>query len=79
MYHVLTTTQAQHSPGVGATGNPQYYLAGVLDRLACWVRACRDGTVGCLQGFFDGIQDMLEAALSIFRVSGKDQVPRSEL
>ncbi|EIW63321.1 endoplasmic oxidoreductin [Trametes versicolor FP-101664 SS1] len=71
--------KAQHSPGVdGSSPSPQF-LAGLLDRLACWVRACRDGTVGCLQGFFDGIQDMLEAALSIFRVSGKDQVPRSEL
>ncbi|KAH9892568.1 endoplasmic oxidoreductin [Cubamyces lactineus] len=71
--------KARHSPGASAHDAPQQFLSDVLERIACWVRACRDGTLGCIRGFVDGIQDMLEAALSVFRLSGKDRAPRSEL
>ncbi|KAI0663524.1 endoplasmic oxidoreductin [Cubamyces menziesii] len=71
--------KARHSPGANTHDGPQQFLADVLERIACWVRACRDGTLGCIRGFVDGIQDMLQAALSVFQLSGKDQAPRSEL
>ncbi|KAI0358422.1 endoplasmic oxidoreductin [Trametes cingulata] len=71
--------RARHSPGAGITGGPHHFLVDVLDRLACWVRACRDGTLGCIRGLFDGVVEVLQGALGVFRLSGKDQAPRSEL
>ncbi|KAI0630347.1 endoplasmic oxidoreductin [Trametes polyzona] len=71
--------KARHSPGANTLSNPKPLLADVRDRVANFVRVCRDETLGCLRGLFDGVVDMLEAALSIFKTSGKDQAPRKEL
>lgn len=72
--------KAHHSPDANAPSRPQNFLADLLDRVACWVRACRDGTVGCFRGFIDGVTAVLEAATSVFKLSGKDQGPgRSDL
>ncbi|OSD06861.1 endoplasmic oxidoreductin [Trametes coccinea BRFM310] len=71
----------RHSPGAHATGahGPQRFLLDTLERVACWVRACRDGTLGCLRGLVDGVVEVARAAAGVFRLSGKDQGPRSEL
>ena len=34
--------KAHHSPDANAPSRPQNFLAELLDRVACWVRACRD-------------------------------------
>ncbi|RDX55119.1 endoplasmic oxidoreductin [Lentinus brumalis] len=71
--------KARRSPAAGASGTSGQYLADVLDKLACWVRACRDGTLGCFRGLVDGVSEVLSAAASLFSLSGKDQIPRSDL
>ncbi|RPD74320.1 endoplasmic oxidoreductin [Lentinus tigrinus ALCF2SS1-7] len=71
--------QARRSPAVGSSGASGEFLADVLDKIACWFRACRDGTVGCLRGLVDGVSEILGVAMGMFRLSGKDQVPRSDL
>ncbi|OBZ68243.1 Endoplasmic reticulum oxidoreductin-1 [Grifola frondosa] len=68
----------RHSPVAGSDAAPQHFLEDLLGRVACWVRACRDGTLGCLQGFVDGVTALLRAAIGVFRLSGKEQGPRSE-
>ena len=76
----IGAAKPRHSPAAGASGSPQEFLADMLDRIACWVRACRDGTVGCFRGFIDGVTAVWEAATSVFKLSGKDQGPgRSDL
>ncbi|KAL6310374.1 endoplasmic oxidoreductin [Sparassis latifolia] len=69
------------SPAAGADAlqDAQYFLEELLGRVACWVRACKKGTVGCVQGLLDGARSVLETLESMFQVSGKDQVPRSDL
>ncbi|KAI8993030.1 endoplasmic oxidoreductin [Trametes punicea] len=72
----------RHSPGASPSAppsGPQRFLADTLARLACWVRACRDGTLGCLRGLVDGALEVLRAAAGVFSLSGKEQAPRSEL
>ncbi|KAI0743525.1 endoplasmic oxidoreductin [Daedaleopsis nitida] len=69
----------RRSPAAGEAGTPQRVLADVLDRVACWVRACRDGTLGCLRGLVDGLAELVSTATDVFKLSGKDQVPRSDL
>ena len=71
--------QARRSPAAGASGASGEFLVDVLDKLACWFRACRDGTLGCLRGLVDGATEVVRAATSVFRLSGKDQIPRSDL
>lgn len=72
--------KAHHSPDANAPSPPQNFLADLLDKVACWVRACRDGTVGCFRGLIDGLTAVLDAAASVFKLSGKDQGPgRSDL
>ncbi len=73
-----TVFQPRRSPTAGESG-PQHFIADVLDRIACWVRACRDGTLGCLRGLVDGVNEVLSAATGVFKLSGKDQGPRSDL
>ncbi|CCM01496.1 uncharacterized protein FIBRA_03550 [Fibroporia radiculosa] len=63
------------SPGVGADVISGNLLGDVL----AWVRACRDGTVGCMRGLIDGLRTVLSAVLEVFEVSGKEQGPRSDL
>ncbi|KAI0823713.1 endoplasmic oxidoreductin [Trametes gibbosa] len=75
---LASESASAHRARANATRDPQHFLADALDRIACWVRACRDGSLGCLRGLFDGIMDMLEAASSLFKVSGKHGVPRNE-
>ncbi|KAF9820371.1 hypothetical protein IEO21_01380 [Rhodonia placenta] len=68
--------KSRHSPTVGTDFVPGNLLHGVLE----WVRACRDETMGCFRGLLDGLQTVFSTVGSIFRMSGKDQVPsRSEL
>ncbi|KAI1794119.1 endoplasmic oxidoreductin [Ganoderma leucocontextum] len=72
--------KAHHSPDANAPSPPQHFLVDLLDRVACWVRACRDGTVGCFRGLIDGVTAILNVAASVFKLSGKDQGPgRSDL
>ncbi|KAI0930261.1 hypothetical protein AcV5_007022 [Taiwanofungus camphoratus] len=67
------------SPAAGTDSMPENFLQDLLDRVACWVRACRDGTIGCVHGLLDGLRSVLDAVTSAFKLSGKDQAPRSEL
>ncbi|TBU33829.1 endoplasmic oxidoreductin [Dichomitus squalens] len=72
--------KAHRSPVANGPFSPQNFLIDLLDRIGCWVRACRDGTVGCLRGLIDGVTEILNVATSVFRISGKDQGPgRSDL
>ncbi|EMD37875.1 hypothetical protein CERSUDRAFT_83620 [Gelatoporia subvermispora B] len=67
------------SPVAGSQDVHDNFLENVIARIACWMRACKDGTVGCFQGLLDGLQAVLDGLKSIFQLSGKDQVPRSDL
>lgn len=71
--------QPRKSPAAGTDSMPENFLQDLLDRVACWVRACRDGTIGCVHGLLDGLRSVLDAVTSAFKLSGKDQAPRSEL
>ncbi|EJF65331.1 endoplasmic oxidoreductin [Dichomitus squalens LYAD-421 SS1] len=72
--------KAHRSPVANGPFSPRNFLIDLLDRIGCWVRACRDGTVGCLRGLIDGVTEILNVATSVFRISGKDQGPgRSDL
>ena len=72
--------KAHRSPAANAPYSSQNFLVDLLDRIACWVRACRDGTVGCLRGLIDGVTEVLNVAASVFQLSGKEQGPgRSDL
>lgn len=73
---MIVYLQSRHSPTAGTDFVPGNLLHGVLE----WVRACRDETMGCFLGLLDGLQTVFSTVGSIFRMSGKDQVPsRSEL
>ncbi|CDO77316.1 hypothetical protein BN946_scf184775.g6 [Trametes cinnabarina] len=69
----------RHSIAASSPVGSQRFLLDALERIACWVRACRDGTLGCLRGLVDSVQELARAAARVFRLSGKDQGPRSEL
>ncbi|KAH9931060.1 endoplasmic oxidoreductin [Epithele typhae] len=72
--------KATHPPPAGQAGAPQDMFSDVLEKLAFWVRACRDGTIECVQGVLDVLSGVVEAVTSVFRLSGKDQGPgRSDL
>jgi len=68
-------SKPRHSPTAGRDLAPGNLLEDVLE----WVRACRDGTVGCVKGLVDGLQTLVSAVVGTFKMSGKDQGPRSDL
>jgi len=80
MIEVAASAAAQpprslHSPVAGKDTAPDTFLADLL----VWLQACRDGTVGCMRGLVEGLWDVLDRVLSLFKMSGKEQGPRSDL
>ncbi|KAH9949541.1 endoplasmic oxidoreductin [Amylocystis lapponica] len=61
-----------------ATATSDFFVE-ALDRMTFWVRACKDGTLDCVRGLFDGLRDLLSAVTDTFKFSGKEQAPRSDL
>jgi len=74
-----TVPKPHRSPLAGSRNVDEDFLETILARIACWVRACKDGTVGCLQGLVDAVLGLLNAFKSVFTLSGKEQGPRSDL
>ena len=68
-------SQSLHSPVAGKDTAPDTFLADLL----VWLQACRDGTVGCVRGLVEGLWDVLDRVVSLFKMSGKEQGPRSDL
>ncbi|KAJ3480034.1 hypothetical protein NLI96_g8643 [Meripilus lineatus] len=69
----VSTPKPRHTHTANTPTSPSF-----LTQIQRWWQACKEGTVDCVRGLVAGIQDMLEALLGLFKLSGKDQIPHSE-
>ena len=74
----FSSSQPRRSPVAGVDSPLSTFLEDMIDRIACVLQACRDGTVGCVNGLLSGIQSVLGALANMFKTSGKERGPHSE-
>ncbi|KAL4252812.1 EROs family protein [Abortiporus biennis] len=73
---VESAAKPRHSPFAGSDIPPHQ---GFISELQRWMKACKEGTVECVRGVIEGVLTLLQIFTSIFKLSGKDQPPRTDL
>jgi len=77
-----TAGRLHPSPSVGTSENPKaplYVLQELKDQLFCLLRLCKTGTKDCVMMVVSMTQKFVAALSSLFKLSGKDEGPHSEL
>ncbi|KAI0266792.1 endoplasmic oxidoreductin [Gloeopeniophorella convolvens] len=78
--NAVNTPLPRPSPSVGADLPPAAnFVEAIRRRLAPWLQACKDGTIGCAGLVKEAVRRLTAILASLFNPSGKEHGPRAEL